>query len=74
MNVTPNQLNQHDYLVRISSIVRPDGVLPISKSSFLKGVKDGLYPKPIKLGPRITCWKWSEINKLISHGVEIKYP
>ncbi|MEP1230731.1 MAG: AlpA family phage regulatory protein [Litorimonas sp.] len=60
---------QNDYLVRISSIVRPNGVLPISKSSFLKGVKDGLYPRPVKLGPRITCWKWSEINNLINNGI-----
>lgn len=39
--------------------------IPISRSSFLNGVKSGLYPKPIKLGLRLNGWRVSEIRDLI---------
>jgi len=35
-------------------------LLPISKSSFLEGVRDGKYPQPIKIG-KITVWPTEEI-------------
>lgn len=43
------------------------GVLPMSRSSFLKGVKDGkLNIKPVKLGERTTGYKVEEIRALIA--------
>ncbi|GAB7026065.1 hypothetical protein JCM15764A_13130 [Geotalea toluenoxydans] len=41
-------------------------IIPISKSSWWAGVKSGQYPRPIKLGPRITVWKVADILELIS--------
>jgi len=41
------------------------GLLPIGRSSFLKGVKEGRYPKPVKLGPRTTAWRVSDIHDLL---------
>ena len=35
-------------------------LLPVSKSSFLEGVRDGKYPPPIKIG-KITVWPTEEI-------------
>ncbi|MDZ7832983.1 MAG: AlpA family phage regulatory protein [Desulfobacterales bacterium] len=50
-------------------------IIPISRSSWYKGVKEGRYPQPIKLGPRTTCWRESDINKLIENGTErLKWP
>lgn len=69
MKYETNQIDQSDYLLRLSDIVRPNGLLPISRSTFWKGVKAGTFPKPIKLGPRTTCWRHSDINKLVLHGV-----
>ena len=40
-------------------------IFPVSKSTWWLGVKSGRYPKPVKLGPRITAWRVSEIRKLI---------
>ena len=37
-------------------------IIPISKSAWWQGCKDGRYPKPIKLGPRTTVWKASDIS------------
>ncbi|NJD05589.1 MAG: AlpA family phage regulatory protein [Methylococcaceae bacterium] len=40
-------------------------VIPVSKSTWWAGVKDGRYPKPVKLGPRITAWRVEDIRSLI---------
>ena len=37
----------------------------ISRSGWWKGVKDGKYPPGIKLSPRVTVWKSSDIDSLI---------
>lgn len=41
-------------------------IIPISKSGWWKGCKEGRYPKPIKLGARTTVWKASEIQELVA--------
>ena len=40
--------------------------IPISKSTWWAGVKSGRYPKPVKLGERITAWRAEDIRALIS--------
>lgn len=40
-------------------------LLPISRTSFLNKVKDGTYPKPVRLGKRSIAWRVHDINKLI---------
>lgn len=40
-------------------------LIPVSKSTWWAGVKSGRYPKPIKLGKRITAWKVEHILGLI---------
>ncbi|NTV69876.1 MAG: AlpA family phage regulatory protein [Azonexaceae bacterium] len=39
---------------------------PVSKSTWWAGVKTGRYPKPVKLGPRTTAWRVSDIRALIA--------
>ncbi|MDF3061663.1 MAG: hypothetical protein K0S06_1772 [Microvirga sp.] len=52
-------------LVRLSSILAPRGPLPISRSAWWAGVREGRFPKPVKLGPRTTAWRVEEIRELI---------
>ncbi|MBF0383685.1 MAG: AlpA family phage regulatory protein [Magnetococcales bacterium] len=40
-------------------------VIPVSNSSWWNGVASGIYPKPVKLGPRTTAWRVEDILKLI---------
>lgn len=40
-------------------------LIPISKSSWWAGVKSGRYPAAVKLSERTTCWRSSDIRKLI---------
>ena len=56
--------------LRLSSILAPNGPIPVSKSTWWEGVKTGRYPKPVKLGPRITAWRVKDIQQLIEKGVE----
>jgi prophage regulatory protein len=55
--------------VRLSSILAPNGPIPVSRSTWWLGVKEGRYPPPVKLGPRITAWRVEDIRALIERGV-----
>ena len=41
-------------------------IIPIKKSCWWAGVKSGRFPKPVKLGQRITAWKVEDIRALIA--------
>ena len=42
-------------------------LLPISKSSWLRGVKDGAFPQPKRLGAKTIVWLASDIYDLIEN-------
>lgn len=52
--------------VRLSQILAPNGPIPVSKSSWWKGVAEGRYPQPLKLAPRTTVWRAEEIRAFIA--------
>lgn len=54
----------HTGLVRLSQILAPAGPIPVSKSTWWQGVKDGRFPQPLKLGPRTTVWRVEEVRAL----------
>ncbi len=40
-------------------------LIPVSRTTFLNGVKSGKYPKPIKLGERSIAWRVEDIHALL---------
>jgi predicted DNA-binding transcriptional regulator AlpA len=40
-------------------------VFPVGKSSWWKGVKEGRYPKPVKIAPRTSAWRAEDIIALV---------
>ena len=48
--------------IRLPAVLR---VVPIGKSSWWVGVKSGRFPKPVKLSPRVTAWRATDIRDLI---------
>jgi len=50
--------------VRLSAILAPEGPIPVSKSTWWAGVKEGRFPQPVKLGPRTTVWRVQDIRAL----------
>lgn len=55
-----------DKLIRLPEVLKR---IPVSKSSWWNGVKEGRYPKAIKLGPRVTCWREKDIIKIAREGL-----
>lgn len=43
-------------------------LIPIGKSTWWAGVKNGRFPKPVKLGPRTTAWRVEDIRQLLAQG------
>ncbi|MCX7085170.1 MAG: AlpA family phage regulatory protein [Methylococcales bacterium] len=41
-------------------------LIPVSRTTFLNGVKSGKYPKPINLGSRTVAWKVEDIKLFIN--------
>lgn len=60
--MTTNPKTQITGYMRLPQILM---LFPVSKSTWWAGVKSGRFPKPLKLGPRITVWKVEDINALI---------
>ncbi len=40
-------------------------IIPVSKSTWWAGVKEGRFPQSTKLGPRTTVWRVEDIRRLI---------
>lgn len=59
---TPETQPADDKLLRVNDVLQR---LPLSRSAWWNGVKDGRFPPGIKLGPKTTCWRASDINALI---------
>jgi prophage regulatory protein len=49
--------------VRLPEVLK---VFPVSKSTWWAGVKEDRFPKPVKLGPKITAWRVEDIRALIA--------
>jgi predicted DNA-binding transcriptional regulator AlpA len=43
-------------------------IIPISRSTWLQGVREGRFPKPIKLTKRTTAWRVQDILALVNGG------
>lgn len=56
--------------LRLKQIIGPHGPLPISRSGFWKGVKDGKFPRPRKISPRVTVWRAEDIDALVAKIAE----
>ncbi len=41
-------------------------LFPIGRTTWWRGVKEGRYPQPVKLGPRTTAWRRSDIDALLA--------
>jgi prophage regulatory protein len=56
-------------VIRISEIAstkQKTGRLPVSQATIWRWVKEGHFPKPFKLGERITVWNLEEIEVFIA--------
>jgi len=54
--------------LRLNAILAPVGPIPVGRSTWWAGVKDGRFPKPVKLSPRVTAWRAEDIRALIENA------
>ena len=62
-----NTLPEEGFL-RLRQIIGDEthpAIVPLSRSSWLQGVREGRFPRPIKLGKRTTAWRVRDIRALI---------
>jgi prophage regulatory protein len=51
-----------DGFMRLRDVLR---IVPVSRSSWFEGVKQGRFPKPVRLGPRTAGYRASDIRDLV---------
>jgi len=51
-----------DYYLRLPQVLER---LPMSASSWWRGIQEGRYPKSTKLGSRMSAWRESEIQTVV---------
>jgi len=58
LHVTSPHPAPPEHLVTKSLLRLPQmlALLGIKKSCFYAGIKSGIYPKPLKIGPRVSAW------------------
>jgi prophage regulatory protein len=56
-------------LLRLGAFIGHGKPIPVAPSTWWAGVKSGRFPKPVKLGPKITAWQAADIHALIKNGV-----
>ncbi len=57
--------------VRINQIIAPNGPIPVSKSTWWAGVKDGRFPASLKLGRGVTVWRAEDIRALFERPDDV---
>lgn len=68
--LTAHPLN-NDGLLRLEQIIgNPKKgippILPVSKTSFYRGIREGVYPAPVKITARTAVWRVADIKALLS--------
>jgi prophage regulatory protein len=51
-----------DSFLRIPQVLE---LVPVSRSGWWQGVKEGRFPQPVKLSPRVTVWRASDVQAYI---------
>jgi len=55
-------MQENGKFIKLSQVLE---YIPVSRSTWLRGVKKGLYPHPVKVSPKLTFWRTADIQKLI---------
>ncbi|HEX7082357.1 MAG TPA: AlpA family phage regulatory protein [Gammaproteobacteria bacterium] len=43
-------------------------VLPFCWSTWLRGIKDGRFPQPVRLGPKTVAWRVEDVRRVLERG------
>ena len=60
-------LQAKERFVRLPEVIT---IVGFKKSTIWAKIKDGTFPKPIKLADRITVWKLTDLDKWVKQEIE----
>tara|TARA_Y100000588_G_C13962996_1_gene799526 strand:+ start:308 stop:529 length:222 start_codon:yes stop_codon:yes gene_type:complete len=71
MNILPQEgyLRLHQILGNKKATPPITPIIPVGRTTWWEGVRTGRFPKPVKLGPRITAWRVEDIRNLVQEGI-----
>lgn len=52
-----------DSFLRLPEVL---AIIPVSRATWYEGIKKGRFPAPVKLGPRVSLWRRSDIERLVA--------
>tara|TARA_Y100001973_G_scaffold94505_1_gene146612 strand:+ start:650 stop:838 length:189 start_codon:yes stop_codon:yes gene_type:complete len=61
-------MHQSNELLKLNQVLQ---LIPVSRSTWLRGIDDGIYPKPVKISPRLNVWRKEDIEHFI-HNLKTK--
>lgn len=53
-------------LLRLDAVLGPKGPIPVSRSAWYAGIRQGRYPAPVHLSPRVTVWREDDIRAFVA--------
>jgi prophage regulatory protein len=51
-----------DTYLRLKQVLK---IIPVSRSTWYRGIQAGIYPTPVRLSHRVAAWKKSEIMRCL---------
>lgn len=55
-------------LLKLTEILK---LIPVSASTWKKGVREGTLPQPMRIADSVNLWRAKDINDFIEHGSQV---
>lgn len=62
MSRTPTIILPETGFVRLAHVLK---IIPVCRTAWFAGIKEGRFPKPVSLGPRTSAYRVEDIRALI---------
>ena len=71
----PTTPNPQDTLLREKQILGDPRkgiapIIPVSRMTWWRGIRDGRFPQPVRLGANTVAWRASEVFALVKNGAD----
>lgn len=62
--------DQIEKYLRLRTVLQ---IIPVSRSTWYRGMGSGIYPRPVKFSRKISAWRLSDIAKLAENPSAIEF-
>ncbi|RYD78303.1 MAG: AlpA family phage regulatory protein [Verrucomicrobiaceae bacterium] len=64
----PTSPSEMDGYLRLSQVLK---LIPVSRSTWYRGVKDGRYPRQVRISTRLSGWRISDVHRFLEAAAEV---